>query len=68
MQFEECLNYSDSRLSARDSAEHMQELPGWLIPAGAMRRAELKGAEEDNVDRANGGCSAYRTLRQELFN
>lgn len=55
------------RLSARDSAEHMQELPGWLIPAGAMRRGELKGAE-DNVGRANGGRRAYRTLRQLLFN
>lgn len=56
------------RLSAQDSAEHMQELPGCLIPAGAMRRGELKGAEEDNVGRANGGRRAHQTLRQLLFN
>lgn len=46
----------------------MQELPGWLIPAAATRRGELKGAQEDNVGRANAGRRADPTLRQLLFN
>lgn len=30
--------------------------------------SEARGAEGDNVGRANGGRRAYRTLRQLLFN